>query len=162
MRLTGNSRSRGKERRNEPVRVSGKRKGRVTKPEGAESRPADRKEEGAGPQSQRERRVGTPEAGRKAGLDLQVRERTGLNSRGGKDEAAGSRDPRGRAVRPASRWRPRGAGRGAEGSGQAVLRHLRYICPQSTGSPHSPSSDHDFSSHQRDATSARVAPAMAL
>lgn len=81
-----------------------------------------------GPQSQRERRVGTPEAGRKAELDLQVRERRGLNSRGGKDEGAGSRDPRGRAVRPASRLRPRGAGRGRIRAGRAAPPPV-YLSP---------------------------------
>ena len=108
--------------------VSGKRKGRVTKSEGAESRTPDHREDGAGPQSQRERRVGTPEVGRKAGLDPQVRERRGPNSRGRKEEGAGSRDPRGRAVRPAARLRPRGAGRGRIRAGRAAPPPV-YLSP---------------------------------
>lgn len=73
----------------------------------------------------------------------------------------GRLDPREEGGGPASRWGPRGGG-ARKDPGGPVLRQPRYICPQSPGPPHSPSSEHAVSSRRRDTASARVSPAMAL
>ena len=87
----------------------------------------NQREQRTGPQSQREGWVRTPGVGRKAGLDPRVRGRRGLNP------GIESRDPipEGRGAGPTPGWGH--AGRGAEGSAQAVLRRPRYICVQSPG-----------------------------
>lgn len=128
----GNSGSWAKETKSELVQVSKKKK----KP-GTES--PESGGGGAGPQSQRDREqnprvrgskgpptpdqeegAGTPGVGKKTGLDPQVREK--------KATLLGLLIPERKGLGPPPGWGL--AGRGAEGSGRAVLRHPRYICPR--------------------------------
>lgn len=108
----------------------------------------------------------TPESERRVGRNPQGREKSGARSTGQRKERpeppgskAGIRSPRA-GVQAGLRV---GATRG--GARKDLRRQCcrpRYICAQSPGPPHSPSSDHGLSSRYRHAASARVSSAMAL
>ena len=147
MWLAGNSRSRGKQRRNELARVSGKRGYESPESEGAEDR--------------------TPESERRVGQNPRSREKSGARSTGQRKERP---EPPGskagiRSLRAGVQARLQvGATRGG------ARKDLRRQCcavhgisvSSPRGPPHSPSSDHGLPSLYRHAVAARVSLAMAL
>lgn len=120
--------------------------------------PTDRRrEEGAGPQSHRERRAQSPRGRKKKGAGPEAAERRGPNSRGPKEEGAGAPGGGGQARRPVGA----SPGRGAEGSGAPCCAAPGISVPGPRGRriPHPQvTSDHGLSPRRRDTASARVAP----
>lgn len=99
----------------EPAGVSGKTDYRVTRIRGSR---------GPEPRVREEGRVGTPGVGRKSGARSTSKRKERPGPPGSK---AGIRSPRAGVQAPPPRWGH--VGRGAEGSAQAVLLPMTYLCP---------------------------------